>query len=249
MKSDDLWRKESWLLHPVFGGSDGAFSPRSNRAEMRERPVKSSRLRGFPSQSRAVRGCRGRDRNIRTWHDHSFGSTMTPALKSTGVGAGRSGIPTRECSIISLGTPARLNGPPGVRFNFARILLAGPGWVTTLDDFCVSVRIPDADSLAVVWSAQVESSVRAGLYDEGVADVMWFLCLYRGGIPLPLAYFSDSFPRRCGAHFEGRPVTYRRYNGNNGRCWEWQDDVSMQLQTCDRAAGRFVYALNVTECR
>jgi hypothetical protein len=173
---------------------------------------------------------------------------MTPALKTTGVGAGGGAIPIRECSMISLGTPTRLNDPPGVCFDFARIQLAGHGWATTLDDFCVAVRIPDADSLTVLWSAQVESPVRAGLYDEGVADVIWFLCLYHQGIALPLAYFSDSFPRQCGAHLAGRPVNYHRRNGSNGGRWEWQDDVLTQLQKCDRAAGKFVYALDVTKC-
>jgi hypothetical protein len=151
--------------------------------------------------------------------------------------------------MISLGTPTRLNDPPGVCFDFARIQLAGPGWATTLDDFCVAVRIPDVNSLTVVWSAQVKSPVRAGLYDEGVADVIWFLCLYHQGIALPLAYFSDSFPRQCGGHLEGRPVSYHRHNGNNGGRWEWQDDLPTQLQICDRAVGKFVYALDVTECR
>jgi hypothetical protein len=38
-------------------------------------------------------------------------------------------------------------------------------------------------------------------------------------------------------------------DGNNYRRSEWLDDGSTQLQTCDGAAGKFVYALNVTECR
>jgi len=112
--------------------------------------------------------------------------------------------------MISVGTPTRLNTPPGVCFDFARMQLAGPGWATTLNDFRVAVRVPDEDTLAVAWSAQVESPVRAGLYDDGVADVIWFLCLYHQGIALPLAYFSDSFPRQCGAHLEGRTVNYHR---------------------------------------
>jgi hypothetical protein len=59
--------------------------------------------------------------------------------------------------MISLGTPTRLNDPPGVRFDFARIQLAGPGWATILNNFSVAVRVPDADTLAVVWSAQGKS--------------------------------------------------------------------------------------------
>lgn len=173
---------------------------------------------------------------------------MTPALKTTVVGARSRAIPTRERSMISLETPTRLRDPPGVRFDFARIQLAGPGWVTTLDDFSVAIYLPNADTLSMVWKVHVESPVRAGLYDVGVADVIWFLCLYDQGIALPLAYFSDSFPRQCGAHLEGRPVNYQRHNENNGGHWEWQDDLQAQLQTCDRASGKFVYALDVTEC-
>ncbi|MGF6780865.1 hypothetical protein P3T21_006096 [Paraburkholderia sp. GAS334] len=147
------------------------------------------------------------------------------------------------------GKPTRLNDPQGVRFNFPRIELEGRGWTTTPDDFCVAVRPPDADNLAVAWSALVGSPVRAGIYDQGIADVVWFLCLYREGISLPLAFFSDSFPRQCGAHVKGRTVNYRRHYRHDGRRWEWQGDVGRQLQTCDSADGEFVHALNVTACR
>jgi hypothetical protein len=174
---------------------------------------------------------------------------MTPARMNKGVGSGSGAVPTRDSPILSLGAPTRLHDPPGVRFNFAHIELDGPGWTTTLDDFCVAVRTPDADNLAVQWTAQVGSPVRAGLYDQGIADVIWFLCLYRRGIALPLAYFSDSFPRQCGAHVEGRLVNYRRHNGRDGRRWEWEGDIVWQLQTCDSAVGEFVHALNVTQCR
>jgi hypothetical protein len=165
------------------------------------------------------------------------------------VGSGSGAVPTRDCPIVSMGAPTRLNDPPGVRFDFEHIELGGPGWTTTLDDFCVAVRTIDADNLAVTWSAHVESPVRARLYDEGHADVVWFLCLYRQGIALPLAYFSDSFPRQCGEHVEGRPMNYRRHNGHDGRRWEWQGDIAWQLQMCDSAAGKFVHALNALECQ
>jgi hypothetical protein len=166
-----------------------------------------------------------------------------------GAGSASGGVATRDYPVASLGPPIRRSGPTGVLFKFGRIALAGNRWTTTLQDFQVEIRSSDPDSLEVAWSALVRSPVRADLYNESVADVIWFLCLYRDGLPLPLAYFSDSFPRRCGTHVEGRRVGYSRDDGHNGRRWEWGADILRQLQECYSAAGKFVYALNATPCR
>jgi hypothetical protein len=158
-------------------------------------------------------------------------------------------IATSDYPVVSLGPPIGLHNPTGVLFNFASIELTGRDWTTTLQDFRVEIRSSDLDSLDVAWSALVRSPVRADLYNESVADVVWFLCLYRGGLPLQLAYFSDSFPRRCGTHVEGRRVGYSRDDGHNGRRWEWGADIVRQLQVCDSAVGKFVHALNAAPCR
>lgn len=159
------------------------------------------------------------------------------------------GTATSDYRFSFLDQPIRQNDPTGIVFNFAPFELTGHHWVTTLENFRVEIRASDPASVEVEWSALVCSPVSADRYNESVADVVWFLCLCCDGVPLPLAYFSDSFPRRCGTHVEGRCVVYTRDDRQDGWAWESGADIVRQLEVCNGALGKFVHALTATPCQ
>lgn len=150
--------------------------------------------------------------------------------------------------LIASANPAvHLANQSGARFDFDPVELLGEGWATTIEAFRVEICASTAGCLSVAWSATVSSPVRSRFI--GKADVVWFLTLFAASVPMPRADFWDSFARRCSTRREGRRLEYCKDTLTPfERPWNWGEDVAHQLETCDKAVGRFVHSLNVAKC-